>query len=245
MENKKPLGRKSYGSIPHLPDSRLGDGDHHCTEGQARIVCEKKRDRHDLIIVQEKIDGSNVGVAKINGEIIPITRAGYVANTSPHKQHQLFHKWVIDNYKRFDEVLSEGERLCGEWILQAHGTEYNLKHEPFVVFDIMIDAERLPFRQVYNRLNGKFTMPSIISIGEPISIGEALSRLGKYGYHGAEDEVEGAVWRLERKGEVEFLCKFVKQDKEDGKYLESVTGKKPVWNCTQNDNSKSVEGNNE
>ena len=35
----KPLGRKAYGSIPHLPGSRLGPGDHcgvvlrtNCTE---------------------------------------------------------------------------------------------------------------------------------------------------------------------------------------------------------------------
>lgn len=34
----KPLGHKAYGSIPHLPTSRLGPGDHHVTEGQARIL---------------------------------------------------------------------------------------------------------------------------------------------------------------------------------------------------------------
>ncbi|GEM_PF-2417690 len=27
---KKILGHKSYGSIPHLAGSRLGEGDHHC-----------------------------------------------------------------------------------------------------------------------------------------------------------------------------------------------------------------------
>jgi len=29
----KPLGKKSYGSIPHLFGSKLGEGDHHCHEG--------------------------------------------------------------------------------------------------------------------------------------------------------------------------------------------------------------------
>ena len=87
---RKPLGRKSYGSIPHLPGSRIGPGDHKCSEGQAKIATEKKRDKHDLIIVQEKLDGSNVGIAKINDDIIPLTRAGYLANTSPFIQHQYF-----------------------------------------------------------------------------------------------------------------------------------------------------------
>lgn len=61
----KPLGHKAYGSIPHLPNSRLGVGDYHCHEGQARICCEKARDKHDRIIVTEKLDGSNVCVANI------------------------------------------------------------------------------------------------------------------------------------------------------------------------------------
>jgi hypothetical protein len=36
--NLKPLGRKSYGSIPHLPGSRLGPGDYCISEGQAPIM---------------------------------------------------------------------------------------------------------------------------------------------------------------------------------------------------------------
>lgn len=230
VTNNKPLGIKSYGSIPHLPNSRLGEGEHCVPVGQAIIVTQKKRDKNDFIIVQEKLDGSNVGIAKINNEIVPLTRSGYVANTSKHEQHKMFYRWVMDNYMRFYNVLNEGERICGEWLAQAHGTEYDLKHEPFVAFDIMIKDKRLLFNEVFNRLNGRFTMPSILSLGEPLSVDVAMSILGDYGFHGATDKVEGAVWRLERKGEVEFLCKFVRQDKEDGKYLESVTGKEPVWN---------------
>jgi len=66
MSKDKPLGRKSYGSIPHLPDSRLGVGDHHCHEGQSVICTERRRDKHDRIIVTEKVDGSNVAIAKWN-----------------------------------------------------------------------------------------------------------------------------------------------------------------------------------
>lgn len=41
------------------------------------------RDRHDLVIVQEKLDGSNVGIARLNGEILALTRAGYLAPPCP------------------------------------------------------------------------------------------------------------------------------------------------------------------
>jgi hypothetical protein len=50
----KPLGFKNYGSIGHLPCSRMGPGDHSVHEGQARICLEKARDKHDRIFVTEK-----------------------------------------------------------------------------------------------------------------------------------------------------------------------------------------------
>ncbi len=234
MNSMKPLGRKSYGSVSHLPNSRLGEGDHHCSEGQGRIATQKERDRNDLIIVQEKLDGSNVGVAKVDGKIIPITRAGYVANTSPFKQHNLFYKWVMENYERFDSVLEEGERLCGEWLIQAHGTKYNLRHEPLIVFDLMVGMQRKPFKEFISRVSGNFVIPRTIHIGKAISTEDVLEKLGKFGFHGALDEIEGAVWRVERNGEFDFMSKFVKQEKKDGKYLESETGKDPIWNVDLN-----------
>jgi len=233
--NKKPLGYKNYGSIPHLPGSRLGPGDHTCNEGQMRIACKKVRDKHDRVIVQEKLDGSNVGICLINNSILPITRAGYLAVTSPWKMHHIFNNWVYENEKRFREVLNEGERLCGEWLLVAHGTRYKLSHEPFVAFDIMVKKyDRVPYDKFsWLVKKGDFITPFTIHDGGPLSIESALTKLGDYGYHGALEQIEGAVWRVERnvlvdkhKGEiggrttiVDFLVKYVRPNKEDGKYL--------------------------
>lgn len=76
QERIQPLGTKSYGSIGHLPGSRMGPGDHKCNPGQARIATEKVRDKYDLIVCQEKLDGSNVSVARIEGMLYPLTRTG-------------------------------------------------------------------------------------------------------------------------------------------------------------------------
>ena len=114
----KPLGIKAYGSICHLPGSRLGPGDHKLNPGQAKILTEKARDKHDRIIVQEKLDGSNVAIARVNGVMIPIGRAGYPAITSPYEQHKLFATWLFSNLDRF-EFLEQGQWLSGEWLAQA------------------------------------------------------------------------------------------------------------------------------
>jgi len=59
------------------------------------VLTEKPRDRHDVIIVQEKLDGSNVAIAKVDGQLIPIGRAGYPAVSSKYEQHRLFHNWAM------------------------------------------------------------------------------------------------------------------------------------------------------
>lgn len=228
---KKPLGQTSYGHIPHLPGSRMGPADKKCHEGQERIATIKARNKHDMIVIQEKLDGSNVSIARVAGEIVALGRAGYTAESSQYEMHRRFDTWVKGNIARFD-FLEDGERLCGEWLIQAHGTRYDLPHEPFVAFDLMrLPHKRAPFESFMSRVEGKFVTPKVLSVGPPRDIEWVLERLEPSG-HGALDPVEGAVWRVEQKGEVDFLVKYVRPDKQDGKYLPGVNGnwQEPVWN---------------
>ena len=231
----KPLGRKAYGSIPHLPQSRMGPADHACHQGQARICTVEARDKHDLIVVQEKLDGSNVAVARLDGQLYPLTRAGYLADTSPYEQHWRFGQWVYLRQQRFLDLLEDGERVCGEWLMQAHGTRYRLTHEPFVAFDIMREAERALHEEMSQRCAAfGFVVPAVLHKAQgkdaSLSVEHALRKLGRYGFHGALDRVEGAVWRVERSSSVDFLAKYVRPDKVDGCYLPELNGGKSIWN---------------
>jgi hypothetical protein len=230
MELRKPLGQKPYGSIPHLPGSRLGKGDHHCHPGQAKIATEKVRDKHDKVYVQEKLDGSCCAVAKINGQVIALRRSGYLAESSEYAIYHIFAQWVEGNKNRFSECLNEGERLVGEFLAQAVGTRYSLRHEPFVAFDIMLGAKRKPLKEFWHQIKPfDFIPPRIFGFGEPLSIEKALKEISTSG-HGAIDAVEGAIWRVERKGEFDFITKYVRHDKEDGKYFPENNNGQFVWN---------------
>jgi hypothetical protein len=226
----KPLGQKNYGSIAHLPRSRMGPGEHACHEGQARIATQKVRDKHDLVIVQEKLDGSNVGIANIDGKIFALGRSGYLAQTSRFEQHQIFAAWVRDQETFWAMVIPPGKRLVGEWLAQAHSTRYSLPDGPFVAFDLMSGTERSPFDQV-RELCEKFAvpMPKLLHVGGALAIEQAMELHGD-GSHGCLDEPEGAVWRVERKGKVDFLVKFVRPDKIDGKFLPEISGAEAIWN---------------
>jgi hypothetical protein len=232
LVNAKPFGGKAYGSTPHLPGSRVGVGDHHCHEGQERICTTKARDRHDRIIVTEKLDGSNVAVGKLDGKVLALGRSGYLAESSPYVQHHYFAQWVQRHEKRFAAMLEDGEMANGEWLALAHGTRYALSHEPFVVFSIARGKARLPWDEVTARcLSFDVVTPRVLSDGGPISV-EAAKDLIRTSGHGALDPVEGAVWRVESRGQFDFLAKWVSPDKADGKYLTDITGHPEIWHWT-------------
>lgn len=58
MKPVKPIGRKNYGSIGHILESRLGEGDHHVAKGAVwRVERKRKVDFLAKYIRHDKIDG--------------------------------------------------------------------------------------------------------------------------------------------------------------------------------------------
>lgn len=229
-ERVRVIGRPNYGSIGHLPESRLGPGDHKINPGQARIATEKTRDKRDVVIVQEKLDGSNVGVyMDTERRLHVLTRAGYYVDTSPYPQHWVFGEWVRRNAEKFLKVLLPGERLVGEWLYQAHGTRYEICCEDrlFVAFDLVLGTERRSFFEFARTVNGVFATPPVLHVGGALPVEEALDRLGLFGHYGSTTGAEGVIYRVERRdgkllvsNKVDFLAKYVNSGKVDGCYLD-------------------------
>jgi hypothetical protein len=222
----KPFRGRSYGSIPHLFGS-CSCGDKFVGIDQHRIATEKTRDKNDLIIVQEKLDGANVGILRKDGILIPISRNGHRCDDSTYSQHRIFHQWVMQHYNKFD-WLEENEILCGEWMILAHGTKYNVKN-PLIVFDLMGDYGRLAHDEFGRRLPKIFTAPALLHVGGSFSIEDAMRMLGTFGHHDGLEEVEGAVWRVERNGKIDFIAKYLRRPPNTiGRYLGHEKYK--LWN---------------
>lgn len=239
---EKPLKAKAYGSIGHLPNSRMGPADHHVHEGQA-LICTVKPRKGDRIIVSEKLDGSCMSVANIGGEIVPLTRAGYRASDVTYPHLRAFGPYVAERIDQFRALLQPGERVVGEWIPMAHGTLYDPKHlmfSPFVAFDIFRDGKRVlwdefdqrvaavELRRAFRIHDGPSPCTVEYVLGSLRVPDEGLASHG-YGYHGALEDVEGAVWRVEREGRVDFLAKYVRPEKIDGKYFSKISGEPEIW----------------
>lgn len=241
MESTRPTGPtkatkifgrvKAYGSVPHLPGSRVGPEDHNIGQGVYRICCEKTTHPDHRIIVQEKLDGTCVAVALVNGELHTMQRHGYPCLSSPHRNHHIFHEWAMANADRFRHVLREGERLVGEWLALAHGTLYDFASkpfEPFLAFDIIKRYRKLNFDDFRERVADTFGQPHLIHDGGSIAIADAMEIHERHRY--PSEAVEGLVYRVQLRKKVLHVCKYVSPTKIDGKYLPSVTGKKEIWN---------------
>jgi hypothetical protein len=230
----KPLGSKAYGSIPHLPGSRTGPADHTIEHGQADILTCSPR-KGDRIIVTEKLDGACMSVANVDGSIIALTRSGYRAADGTWEHLRAFDRYVAKRRSQFANLLKPGERVCGEWLSLAHGTRYNehdVLFEPFVAFDLIRGDDRILYDEFVDRVEAaSITTAANIYDGDAgCTIEEAIWLLEYGGYHGAIDPPEGAVWRVEREGRVDFLAKYVRPQKIDGVYLPEVSGRAPIWN---------------
>lgn len=223
----KPLGHKAYGSIAHLPGSRLGIGDKLLHSGQVKIITEKFRDKEDNLYIQEKLDGSCVSIANIEGKIVPLMRSGYTAISSPHKQLHMFHDWVLNNQKLFKHLIKPGERIVGEWLAMAHGIKYKIENDPFVAFDIMTGHTRLNYIDFHQRVYSEIKIPFLLHDGGPQSMSK-IKNLCSKSYHKGEFS-EGVVCRIERKGEVDFLGKWVNPQHKCGKYFNDDESRL-IWN---------------
>lgn len=230
MATKKPLAVKNYGSIPHLSGSKLGPRDYVITEGQEKILTVKTRDRHDEVLVFEKYDGSNVGVAKKNGEIFALTRSGYPASTSPFPHHHEFDKWVRQRSDQFNNILGEGERVVGEWLYQAHGLIYKITaDDPIVFFDYFgANNKRCPYDDLVSL---GLPLPRLLYRGDAVSVETLKPTLNLKTPSICPNELpEGMVYRVERKGKVDFLAKWVRVDFTPGKYIINVDPDNFVYN---------------
>lgn len=229
MSKEKPLGRKNYGSIPHLSNSKLGEKDYRIEGGQESILTKIKRDKHDEILVFEKYDGSNIGVCKKEGKIFALTRAGWAASTSPYSQHHIFSDWVKDREGYFHKILNEGERVAGEWMIQAHGLRYEIKEDPILFFDYFSADNK---RQTFDSLvDLGLQAPRLLHRGDSILVDDLKEKLNlKSELIKSIDDPEGMVYRVERKGKVDFLAKWVRGDFKTGQYCIGVDEEDLIWN---------------
>lgn len=188
---------RSFGHISHLPGSKMRDDDTLLGENEINLLIGRRKDPLDRVIITEKIDGMNASVLREGDKLWPLSRKGYDVRSNPNPWIRIFANYVEDNYNRFMNLLNDGERVCGEWMIKTHTVKYDLKTEPFILFDLINGINRSLYSDFHYRVHQyHFPTTGLVHIGESIDPITALQIL-KEGYHGAEDYPEGIVYKYE------------------------------------------------
>lgn len=239
----KVLDYKTYNSIGHFATSRVGPKDHHI-DSKTELLCTTAFPLHQkcYLYIEEKMDGSNVTVVRLNGQIYALGRSGYDCKDSNLEQHRMFYRWVEKNKEKFEKLLpNEHDRVVGEWMVQAHGTIYKDLPSFYMAFDLFYNKEQQSVRTRIKAVEdvGLYNVPLIYKGDTPISLEIAST------WPSMNPDAEGVVYRLEKVNKNhphEFnkpwiIAKFVKQDKVDGKYIKAFSGEeiKPIWNTSLED----------
>lgn len=164
------------------------------------------------IIVQEKIDGANVGLRlSQSGGILYQNRGEYVEGNEVEVRK--LPDWVHSNEVQLRKILS-GRVLFGEWMFSRHSVEYNALPSYFIAVDMFdINEDRfLSQRAIADTLDGSniVHIPTLhkYSAGE-VTLVDDLEKLLSRSAYGTES-MEGLYLRFESDKYNEARAKYVR-----------------------------------
>ena len=131
-----------YPRTPHLFGSKGTDDDKHL--GRRRSPRAFIAD--PSLIVEEKLDGTNVGIHFTRSGRMVLQCRGHEITEGMHPQYDLFKQWTAGEATRLGRRCSAGRFiLYGEWLYAKHSVHYRQLPHYFFEFDIYDkDAETVP-----------------------------------------------------------------------------------------------------
>ncbi|MDB5347077.1 MAG: ligase [Schlesneria sp.] len=207
-----------YPRTPHLFGSKGTDDDKHLGETEStKFIAE------DSLIVEEKIDGTNVGIHfTAEGEMVLQCR-GHLITEGMHPQYDLFKQWVAVKRHVLEQRLEDQFIVFGEWVYARHSILYRQLTHYFFEFDIYDKSQQI-FLDLDQRLklladSGIQTVPIIRSGSLERSELDALIGPSQFGSQfdnpltkRTDNLMEGLYLRTEAGGAVTGRAKFVRPE---------------------------------
>jgi hypothetical protein len=135
-----------YPRTPHLFGSKGTDDDKHLSEAESlRFISDNS------LIVEEKIDGTNVGIHFTPDGQMVLQCRGHLITHGMHPQYDLFKQWTAVKRGVLEDRLEDRYILFGEWVYARHSVHYRQLPHYFFEFDIY-DKDEEAFLSLGKRL---------------------------------------------------------------------------------------------
>ena len=175
------------------------------------------------LIVEEKLDGTNVGVHFTSSGRMVLQCRGHEITEGMHPQYDLFKQWTSVKRPALETMLGSQFILYGEWLYAKHSVHYRKLPHYFFEFDIY-DKDAEQFLDLDTRLRmlggiGLQTVP-VVHRGRA-TVDELQSLVGPSTFDSAFDNpvtrrtdnlIEGLYCRTEADGRVTGRAKMVRSE---------------------------------
>ncbi|PWU11206.1 MAG: DNA ligase [Verrucomicrobia bacterium] len=207
-----------YPRTPHLFGSKGTDDDKHLGQDESKALI-----ADPSLIVEEKLDGTNVGIHFTRSGRMVLQCRGHEITEGMHPQYDLFKQWTAVKRPILEAMLANRFILYGEWLYAKHSVHYRRLPHYFFEFDIY-DKEAEQFLSLEKRLallqgRGLRTVP-VLHRG-PASLAKLRSLIGPAAYDGrfenpitgeSDNLMEGLYCRTELNGTVSGRAKMVRAE---------------------------------
>lgn len=177
------------------------------------------------LVVEEKIDGTNMGIHFADGELILQSR-GHLIRSGMHEQYDLLKSWAYSVWQELYEMLGDRYIMYGEWMYAKHTIYYTDLPHYFIEFDIydknnscFLDSK---FRKTILDKNIIHSV-HVIHRGSVDSL-DNLKNLIQNSHYGFEI-AEGVYLKIEDNGKVQQRAKYVRRS-----FSEAVNESNQNWN---------------
>ncbi len=171
-----------FPSTPHL--AVLGD----TSVRNDKVMTPAERDLFltSGIVVEEKIDGANMGISFDDQALCRVQNRGSYLSRPFSGQWARLGAWLESRQDRLFDVLGDRYILFGEWCVAVHSVEYNALPDWFLGFDVydrsicefvssaVRDAmlRSASLHSVPTLAEGQYTLESVESLLGPSKVGE-------------------------------------------------------------------------
>ena len=207
-----------YPRTPHLFGSTGTDDDKHMGEDESSEFI-----ANESLIVEEKIDGTNVGIHFSEQDELVLQCRGHLITEGMHPQYDLFKQWAAVKSHSLSERLERRYILFGEWVYARHSIFYRQLAHYFFEFDIY-DKEAAAFLDLERRMEllegtGVETVPVVRTgalkrnmLEELIVASEFDSQFENPQTGRIDNLMEGLYLRTEADGFASGRAKFVRPE---------------------------------
>jgi len=207
-----------YPRTPHLFGSRGTDDDKHLGHKESLDFIAAAS-----LIVEEKLDGTNVGIHFTSAGRMVLQCRGHEITTGMHAQYDLFKQWTMGKRPVLEAMLEDRFLLFGEWLYARHSVHYRRLPHYFFEFDIY-DKRSHIFLDLAGRLEllegtGILTVPVIHrgpatadQLGGLVGPSQFDSQFENPITGRPDNLMEGLYLRTEAEGRVTGRAKFVRPE---------------------------------